>query len=203
MRFLFHPQCRVQRQMQLAADTVWSHKPYTRNNRQHDNIHKSSSKRNRNHKERSITIITRINEIRKRNRLSINQSSITHREDSNDVIWPSVDDIEHLSFCKVIFPTLLLELINTLSCLSTSSSRNQVIKNLTREINNTSILTTILIKKGMGGGNINIISTLYSDGATLARTRARSFEAPLDLRKLSTSKLVSTPELACKLQEFV
>lgn len=45
-------------------------------------------------------------------------------------------------------------------------------------------------------------TTLYSDGATSARTRVGSLEAPLDFRKLSTSKLVSGPALASNLQNI-
>lgn len=43
--------------------------------------------------------------------------------------------------------------------------------------------------------------TLYSDGTTLARTRVESFAAPLDRRKSRTSKLVSVPAFAAKLQK--
>lgn len=46
----------------------------------------------------------------------------------------------------------------------------------------------------------SINQTLYSEGATLARTRVESFAATLDRRKSSTSKLVRAPALASKLQ---
>jgi hypothetical protein len=53
----------------------------------------------------------------------------------------------------------------------------------------------------LGGGIEEKNPTLYSDGATLARTRVGSFAAPLDRRKSRTSKLVSVPAFAAKLQK--
>lgn len=49
--------------------------------------------------------------------------------------------------------------------------------------------------------NEKTISTLNSDGVTGTRTRVGSFEAPLDCRKSSTSKLVSGPALASNLKD--